>query len=145
MQVLLDIGCGPGNSTRPLARHFDSAFGIDASPEMINTAKKLSTEFPKETASGNSINFIVGRAEEMNGPFKEPGHGVDLLVSGMAVRVYLQTSVTMLMSSRHIGSTCHDSGLLLLLALSQVPPWLCGQELQHIAVGLSPRKLTFFS
>ena len=89
MQVLLDIGCGPGRSTRPLAKEFHSAFGIDASPEMINTAKKLSEDSQNETASGNSITFCVGTAEDMNGPFKEEGHGVDLLVSGTAVRVLI--------------------------------------------------------
>ncbi|CAD6572751.1 MAG: hypothetical protein ASARMPREDX12_005429 [Alectoria sarmentosa] len=82
MQVLLDIGCGPGNSTRPLARHFDSAFGIDPSPEMINTARNLSAA--PDTASGKSIIFSVGKAEEMDGPFRETGHGVDLLTSGTA-------------------------------------------------------------
>ena len=86
-QVLLDVGCGPGNSTRPLAKKFSSAFGIDASPEMINTAKKLSAESPEETAGGKSITSCVGGAEDMNGPFKEPGHGVDLLISGAAVRI----------------------------------------------------------
>lgn len=89
MQVLLDVGCGPGRSTRPLAMEFRSAFGIDASPEMINTAKNLSSESPNETASGKSITFTVGRAEDMNGPFRAEGHGVDLLVSGTAVRVLL--------------------------------------------------------
>ena len=87
MQVLLDVGCGPGNSTRPLARHFGSAFGIDPSPEMINTAKNFSAESPEETASGKNITFCVGRAEDMNGPFRKPGQAVDLLTSGMAVRV----------------------------------------------------------
>ncbi|CAD6573198.1 MAG: hypothetical protein ASARMPRED_005930 [Alectoria sarmentosa] len=82
MQVLLDIGCGPGNSTRPLARHFDSAFGIDPSPEMINTARNLSAA--PDTASGKSIIFSVGKAEEMDGPFRETEHGVDLLTSGTA-------------------------------------------------------------
>lgn len=89
MQILLDVGCGPGRSTRPLAKEFHSAFGIDASPEMINTAKKLSTESPNETAKGKSITFCVGNAEDMNGPFRDEGHGVDLLVSGTAVGVLL--------------------------------------------------------
>ncbi|KAM0796858.1 S-adenosyl-L-methionine-dependent methyltransferase [Usnea florida] len=84
MKVLLDVGCGPGNSTRPLARYFDSAFGIDPSPEMINTAKALSAASPEETASGKTIDFSIGRAEDMNGPFREPGNQVDLLTSGMA-------------------------------------------------------------
>ena len=91
MQVLLDVGCGPGNSTRPLARYFDSAFGIDPSPEMINTAKALSAASPKETASGKTIDFSVGRAEDMNGPFREPGNQIDLLTSGMAVCDLLAT------------------------------------------------------
>ena len=86
VQVLVDVGCGPGNSTRPLARHFDSAFGIDPSPEMINKAMNLSMESSQETASGKSINFSVGRAEDIDGDFRKPEHGVDLLTSGTAVR-----------------------------------------------------------
>ena len=122
MQVLLDVGCGPGNSIRPLAKHFDSAFGIDPSPEMISTAKNLSAEAPEETASGKSIIFCVRRAEDMDGPFRQPGHGVDLLTSGTAVSYvhYLQTIISILIWSRYIGSTCHDSGRPLLLVSSQV-------------------------
>jgi len=39
---ILDVGCGPGNSTRVLANKFPSAYilGIDKSEEMIETAKK---------------------------------------------------------------------------------------------------------
>ena len=38
---VLDVGCGPGNSSRVLARRFPGArvHGIDSSPEMIETAK----------------------------------------------------------------------------------------------------------
>ena len=89
MKVLLDVGCGPGNSTRPLARHFDNAFGLDPSSEMINTAKNLSAESPGETASGKSITFGVGKAEDMDGEFRQPELGVDLLTSGTAVGVPL--------------------------------------------------------
>ena len=89
MNVLLDVGCGPGNSTRPLARHFENAFGLDPSPEMINTAKTLSAESPEETASGKSITFCVGKAEDMEGEFRQPELGVDLLTSATAVCVPL--------------------------------------------------------
>ena len=39
---LLDVGCGPGNSTQVLADAFPNALriiGIDSSPEMIEAAK----------------------------------------------------------------------------------------------------------
>ena len=94
LHVLADVGCGPGNSTRPLARHFDSAFGIDPSPEMINTAKSLSVESPEETASGKSITFCIGRAEGMSGLFCKSEDRVDLLTSGVAVRVLMRGSAT---------------------------------------------------
>lgn len=39
---ILDIGCGPGNSTAVLRRRFPNSYilGIDSSPEMIEKAKK---------------------------------------------------------------------------------------------------------
>ena len=109
--TLLDAGCGPGNSTRPLAKYFEKAYGIDPSLEMINTAKSTSTELKAgKTSNGNSIDFIVGRAEDIgnvqNGPEK-----VDLLISAMAVCLSLVTIIDMILTrSRRIGLTCRDSG-----------------------------------
>ena len=39
---VLDLGCGPGNSTSALVRHFPNAeiLGVDASEEMLQKAKK---------------------------------------------------------------------------------------------------------
>ena len=83
--VLLDVGCGPGNSTRPLAKHFDHAYGRDPSPQMINTAKAIGAEAAQgETATGNRVEFVVGRAEDM-APLQESDRKVDLLISAMAV------------------------------------------------------------
>ncbi|MGW0523309.1 class I SAM-dependent methyltransferase [Crossiella sp. NPDC003009] len=37
---LLDIGCGPGSLTLPLARLFQEAVGVDADPDMITEAER---------------------------------------------------------------------------------------------------------
>lgn len=112
--TLLDVGCGPGNSTRPLSKRFDIAYGIDPSEEMIKTAKELSAGSPVETNSGSRIRFAVGKAEEMTFDGKEIE--ADLLTAGTAVGVapknfqrLQRLTVTM---CRLIGSIWLDSGHL---------------------------------
>lgn len=85
--TLVDVGCGPGNATRPLAKYFDVAYGIDPSPGMINAAKTIGAEIEGgETFKGHRIDFNVGRAEDI-GLVGDAGRKVDLLISAMAVRV----------------------------------------------------------
>ena len=87
--TLLDVGCGPGNSTRPLAIHFDTAYGLDPSQEMVNAAKGIGMEAEEsETASGGKINFVHGRSEEL-GWMRHASCKVDLLTSAMAVRTLI--------------------------------------------------------
>ena len=83
--TLLDVGCGPGRSTRPLAKHFDMAYGLDASPEMINTARSIGLEAnAAETARGERIEFVVGKAEDTDALPDARGK-VNLLTSATAV------------------------------------------------------------
>lgn len=37
--TVLEIGCGVGRMLRPLARRFDTVYGVDVSPEMISRAR----------------------------------------------------------------------------------------------------------
>lgn len=70
--LAVDIGCGSGQATYPLARYFDKVIGTDISQVMIDTAtNRLTDEFknkiefhqsPAETLSfieDNSIDFVA--------------------------------------------------------------------------------------
>lgn len=56
---IIDIGCGPGNSTEVLQKRFPKAqiIGIDSSPDMIQTAK----------SRYNSIEFVCCDVNELFG------------------------------------------------------------------------------
>lgn len=127
--TLVDVGCGPGKTTtRPLAKRFDTAYGIDPSPEMINTAKLLGAESHHEdTASGKQIQFLVGTSEDLSGSIGDPHWKVDLLTAGTAVRA-TRSSVTiaLLIAYRHIGSTWQPSGPLQLACSTRAERSPCG-------------------
>jgi demethylmenaquinone methyltransferase/2-methoxy-6-polyprenyl-1,4-benzoquinol methylase/phosphoethanolamine N-methyltransferase len=75
---VLDVGCGPGSLTAALKAPVGaqgSVHGIDASPEMIEVARR------KATKAGVDVNFQVGVAEAL--PF--PDKTFDLVVSQLAV------------------------------------------------------------
>ncbi len=84
--TLLDVGCGSGNSSKPLAIYFDAAYGIDLGIDMISTARDISTG--AEMGSGKRIESLVGRAEEMELPSHERGRKVDLITAGIAVQCF---------------------------------------------------------
>jgi SAM-dependent methyltransferase len=73
--VLLDLGCGPGRLTLPLAPHFDSVIAADVEPEMIAVGANAAA------ARGvTNIRWIVARAESLD---IEPA-SVDLVTIGEA-------------------------------------------------------------
>ena len=61
--LLLDVGCGPGNSTRSLAQYFQRVIGVDPSPSMIETARSIACL----SASGENVRFEAGKAEDLSG------------------------------------------------------------------------------
>jgi ubiquinone/menaquinone biosynthesis C-methylase UbiE len=71
-QRVLDVGCGPGYLLRVLAGHYPGAHelaGIDAAPNMIQTAKRL--------ADDDRLTFVTGVAEHL--PYADAS--MDLVVS----------------------------------------------------------------
>ncbi|PWY78018.1 S-adenosyl-L-methionine-dependent methyltransferase, partial [Aspergillus sclerotioniger CBS 115572] len=77
--VLLDVGCGPGNATRDLALSFTAAVGVDPGLEMIQAAQGLGGL----TMADQPISYHVASAENCT---SVPGteNGVDLLTAAMA-------------------------------------------------------------
>jgi SAM-dependent methyltransferase len=58
---LLDLGCGTGQLTVPLAPLFENAIGLDLEPEMVQEAERVA----REAGAGN-IRWICGAAEELS-------------------------------------------------------------------------------
>ncbi|KAJ8070037.1 hypothetical protein OCU04_000438 [Sclerotinia nivalis] len=82
LNVVLDLGCGPGNATRDIATYFEEAIGCDAGAAMIGTAREIGGK----TRSGRDIRWIVGSGEEFAGLEEVGEESVDLITVAMAVR-----------------------------------------------------------
>ncbi|KAG9793300.1 hypothetical protein ABEF93_003510 [Exophiala dermatitidis] len=64
LDVLLDVGCGPGTATRSLAPRFKHALGADPGQSMIEVARKGTANVT--TKSGEPIRFEVCEAEKLS-------------------------------------------------------------------------------
>ena len=60
---VLDVGCGGGLLSEPLARMGGKVTGIDATEELVNSAQSHAA------ASGVDVDYRVATAEEVKGPF----------------------------------------------------------------------------
>lgn len=85
LDLLADVGCGPGNATRDLALYFNKAIGLDPGVEMINTAKQIGGI----TSNGTNIEYVICEAEDLSRGLREScssgNEKVDLLTAAMAV------------------------------------------------------------
>ena len=79
--LLLDVGCGPGNATRDLAPDFEHLFGVDPGAEMIAAAKGRGSR----TRSGEEVRFEVSSAEDISRVEGLEVGSVDLLIGAMTV------------------------------------------------------------
>ncbi|KAF7958840.1 hypothetical protein EAE96_002371 [Botrytis aclada] len=81
--LVLDLGCGPGNATRDIAEFFEEAIGCDAGEAMIRAARELGGK----TKSGKDIVWVVGSGEEFTGLEEVKEGTVDLITVAMAICV----------------------------------------------------------
>ena len=104
---LLDLGCGPGKLTLPLAGRFDGVDAVDPAQAMIAAAKSL--------ALATNINWIVADAEAapLAGPY-------DLITAGASIH-WMRLEVLAPRLRPHVA----QDGLLAIIAGDEPhqPPW----------------------
>lgn len=87
LDMLLDVGCGPGNVTRALAPKFEKAIGIDPGEGMIATARTLGP------SSQSNIKYEISTCEELGANLIPPiaNASVDLITIANAAHWFDMT------------------------------------------------------
>ncbi|KAK9365379.1 S-adenosyl-L-methionine-dependent methyltransferase [Lipomyces kononenkoae] len=76
--LAIDLGCGPGTATYPLATFFTNVIGSDPSTIMIEQATKAAAAHNQ-----TNLQFVVSPAEEISSYIQSPG-SVDLIFASQA-------------------------------------------------------------
>lgn len=110
MDILLDVGCGPGTATRSLAPFFQHAFGADPGEGMIEAAQKKAPY----TARGEKTKFVVCAAEDLSSISEILPGTVDLISAGTAAHwfnlpVFYASAAKMLRPGGTIALWCNGS------------------------------------
>ncbi|KAJ6101942.1 hypothetical protein N7486_004369 [Penicillium sp. IBT 16267x] len=81
LDILLDVGCGPGIATHALAPKFSHVLGLDPSEGMVATAREHSEGKPT-----TNVRFEVSTAEDLGSNLSPPiqDSSVDLIISANA-------------------------------------------------------------
>ena len=77
--TVIDVGCGPGISTWPLAQKFGQVIGVDPSDGMVETANSILSQRESEMGE-KTIKFVAGRAEDLGG-----AQSADMITAATAV------------------------------------------------------------
>lgn len=77
--LAVDVGCGSGQSTRELCRHFKTVIGIDTSEAQLDEAKQF-------CADHKNVEFKLLSAKHLSSTFRE--NSVDLITSGLAMQFF---------------------------------------------------------
>jgi SAM-dependent methyltransferase len=112
---LLDVGCGPGTVTLPLAGRFREVVGLDADAGMIHEAQRLASERGVMNAR-----WVHGRAEDLPAglgafnvvTFAASFHWMDRpLVAGIVRTMLEPDGVVVHVDNRHQDRLVHDDAL----------------------------------
>lgn len=80
---LIDLGCGPGQSSWPLLEEFDQVLGIDPGENMVRLARSALVDLEnKQKKKYEKVEYRVGQAEELDDVVQEGS--ADLVIAGTA-------------------------------------------------------------
>jgi SAM-dependent methyltransferase len=112
---LLDVGCGPGTVTLPLAGLFQEIVGLDADEGMIREARRLAAERGVVNASwvhGRAEQLLAGLGEFRVVTFAASFHWMDRPLVARTVRGMLEPGgVVVHVDNRHQDSLALDAEL----------------------------------
>jgi SAM-dependent methyltransferase len=135
---LLDVGCGPGSLTLPLAPHFADAIGIDADADMLAEAARLAAERGVRNVTWQRLraeDLPAGLAPVRLATFAQSFHWMDRRRVAVAVRGMLEPGGALV----HVHATTHR-GLNTESELAHPrPPWERITELVRRYLGARPR------
>ncbi|MGH3831662.1 MAG: class I SAM-dependent methyltransferase [Pseudonocardiaceae bacterium] len=112
---LLDVGCGPGSLTLPLAPMFGEATGVDADPDMLSEAARLAAEAGVRNVSWRQLrgeDLPAGLGSYRLVTFAQSFHWMDRPRVAATVRSMLDDDGACV----HVHATTHegvDTGLVL--------------------------------
>jgi SAM-dependent methyltransferase len=135
---LLDVGCGPGSLTLPLAPHFAGATGVDADADMLAEAARLAGH-----RGVRNVNWLQMRAEELPAglpmvqvaTFAQSLHWMDRRRVTVAVRGMLELNG----AAVHVHATTHQGTATTARHGHPLPPWEQLTALVRRYLGPRPR------
>jgi 2-polyprenyl-3-methyl-5-hydroxy-6-metoxy-1,4-benzoquinol methylase len=107
----LDFGCGIGRISAPLSRRFEEVIGLDISPSMVETARRVHADRP-------NLRFEVQRTTDL----RQISNGSFDLVVCVLVLQHLASPEAILLYLREFARVLAPGGALVVQLPSAVPP-----------------------
>ncbi|XP_022096086.1 putative methyltransferase DDB_G0268948 isoform X2 [Acanthaster planci] len=113
-QLAVDVGCGSGQNTRPLAPYFEKVIGVDVSEAQIRAAQSL--ENPP------NVDFRIGSAESI----AVPDRSVDLITCAESVHWFDLDAFF-----REMDRILKPNGCIAIYAYHKIRPWVEGDDVKN--------------
>jgi len=114
-KTIIDLGCGTGNISIPLAEKGFQVYGIDRSSEMLTIAtQKTTSRLPTIKQNGGSITWLEQDMKELEIPTS-----VDCIVSFCDCYNYITTEAHIVQSFQKVYECLGDKGLFIFDMLTE--------------------------